>query len=218
MAIIAPSILSADFGRLRDEVQAIETAGADWIHIDVMDGHFVPNITLGPSIVKTIRKSTKLPLDVHLMIERPENYVEAFKDAGADWISVHVESTIHLQRTLNLVRELGVKPGVALNPSTPLYFLDHIWDDIEMVLVMTVNPGFGGQKFIPEMLRKVQTLKKKSERVAPMIQIEVDGGIGVHNISELKSAGASIFVCGSAIFGSGDYKNTISRMRESLRS
>jgi ribulose-phosphate 3-epimerase len=214
VAIIAPSILSADFARLKDEIQAVEAAGADWIHVDVMDGRFVPNLTVGPPVVEAIRRVTKLPLDVHLMIEEPEKFVAAFRDAGADWISVHVEATRHLQRLLAMIRESGAKPAVALNPATPLFTLDHVWEDIEMILVMTVNPGFGGQKFIPESLSKVQSLRKKSERMAPKILIEVDGGVGIPNIGELHSAGAGVFVAGTAIFGARDYKTTIAKMRE----
>ena len=216
--ILAPSILSADFGDFGREIQRAEQAGADWIHVDVMDGRFVPNITIGPPVVQCIRKATKLPLDVHLMIKEPERYVRAFRDAGADWISVHVEATKHLQRTLALIRESGAKPAVALNPATALYTLDHIWDDIEMVLVMTVNPGFGGQKFIPEMMNKVRTLRKKTERTTPHLRIEVDGGVGVENIADLAEAGASVFVAGSAIFGSSNYRETISRMRQAVKS
>ncbi|MFH1263495.1 MAG: ribulose-phosphate 3-epimerase [Pseudomonadota bacterium] len=214
MAMIAPSILSADFSRLKDEIEAVEAAGADWIHVDVMDGRFVPNITIGPPVVAAIRKATKLPLDVHLMIEEPERYIQAFRDAGSDWISIHAEATHHLQRALAMVRESGAKPAVALNPSTPLYSLDHVWSDIAMVLIMTVNPGFGGQKFLPDSVSKVQSLKKKSERMAPKILIEVDGGIGPQNVGEIHAAGASVFVAGTAIFGSRDYKGAIAKMRE----
>ena len=216
MALIAPSILSADFARLKEEIAAVEAAGADWIHVDVMDGRFVPNITIGPPVVAAIRKITRLPLDVHLMIEKPERYISAFRDAGADWISVHVEAAQHLQRTLTLIREVGAKPSVALNPATPLFMLDHIWDDIEMVLLMTVNPGFGGQKFIPEMMNKIQTLSKKLERMAPKVMIEVDGGIGVQNVAEIHAVGASVFVSGTGIFRTKDYKQTIAKMREAL--
>lgn len=218
MAIIAPSILSADFARLKEEIEAVEAAGADWIHVDVMDGHFVPNLTIGPPVIEAVRKITKLPLDVHLMIEEPERSVRAYRDAGADWISVHVEGSTHLQRTLSLIRDLGAKPAVALNPATPLSTLDHVWKDVEMVLVMTVNPGFGGQAFIPETMNKVRSLKKTLERVAPKVQIEVDGGVSLANIGELQEAGASIFVAGSAIFKTKDYKTTISTFRDKLRS
>jgi len=216
VAIIAPSILSADFARLKDEIQAVEAAGADWIHVDVMDGKFVPNITIGPPVVASIRKVTKLPLDVHLMIDAPENFISSFRDAGADWISIHSEASDHVQRTLVAIRESGAKPAIALNPATPLFVLDHIWGDIEMVLVMTVNPGFGGQKFIPEMLNKVRTLKKKSERYSPNLKIEVDGGICVENIRTVSEAGASVFVAGSAIFSASDYKDRIAKMRSGL--
>ncbi len=214
MALIAPSILSCDFARLKDEVQAVEAAGADWIHVDVMDGHFVPNITVGPPVVACLRKITKLPLDVHLMIENPDAYIPAFRAAGADWISIHPEATRHLQRSLALIRSEGARPSVALNPATSLYVLDHIWNDIEMVLVMTVNPGFGGQTFLREMLSKVMSLKKKAERMAPKILIEVDGGVSPKNAKELHEAGASVFVSGSAIFRSGNYGDAIRRMRE----
>lgn len=212
--IIAPSILSADFCRLKDEIQAVEAAKADWIHVDVMDGHFVPNITIGPPVVEKIRKVTKLPLDVHLMIENADHYIPAFRDAGADIISVHAEACPHLQRTLSLIRKVGAKPAVALNPATPLFFLDHVWDDLDMVLIMTVNPGFGGQAFIPEMLNKVQTLSKKAERVKPDLKIEVDGGVSPKTIGDLKKAGANVFVAGSAIFGAKDYTKAIQDLRK----
>ncbi|HLG20979.1 MAG TPA: ribulose-phosphate 3-epimerase [Bdellovibrionota bacterium] len=218
MHVIAPSILSADFARLRDEIQAVEAAGADWIHVDVMDGRFVPNLTIGPPVIRRIRAVTKLPLDVHLMIEEPERTIQEYRDSGADWISVHAEATRHLQRTLAQIKESGAKPSVALNPATPLYVLDHVWDDVEMVLLMTVNPGFGGQKFIPEMMQKVRNLRKKSERLAPDLRIEVDGGVGLENIAALSEAGATIFVAGSAIFDSKNYAETIKRMKEALRS
>ena len=218
MAVIAPSILSADFSRLRDEIAAVEAAGADWIHVDVMDGHFVPNLTIGPPVIEAIRKVTKLPLDVHLMIERPERSIQAYRSAGADWISIHVEATKHVQRALSLIRESGAKPAVALNPATPLFVLDHIWNDIEMVLLMTVNPGFGGQKFIPEMTNKIQSLRKKAERMAPKVLIEVDGGVGVGNIGSLAEAGVGVFVAGTAIFKTKDYRATIVSLREALSS
>jgi ribulose-phosphate 3-epimerase len=216
MVVIAPSILSADFARLKDEIAAVEAAGADWIHVDVMDGRFVPNLTIGPPVIEAMRKVTRLPLDVHLMIEEPERSLKAYRDAGADWISVHVEACRHLQRTLAQIRELGAKPAVALNPATPLFMLDHVWPDIEMVLVMTVNPGFGGQKFIPEMTNKIQSLRKKLERMAPKVVVEVDGGVGVGNIAELHDAGAEVFVAGTAIFGTKDYRGTIAKMRDAV--
>jgi ribulose-phosphate 3-epimerase len=215
--IIAPSILSADFARLKDEIQAVEEAGADWIHVDVMDGHFVPNLTIGPPVIASIRKVTKLPLDVHLMIENPDASIPAYREAGADWISVHAESTKHLQRSLALVRQVGAKPSVALNPATPLYFLDHIWSDVEMVLLMTVNPGFGGQAFIPEMVAKIRALQKKSERMAPNLKIEVDGGVTPANLKTLYEAGATVFVAGSAIFGAKNYQEAIGNLRHAIR-
>ncbi len=217
MKKIAPSILSADFSKLGEEIKLVEKAGADWIHVDVMDGHFVPNITIGPPVVKCVRAVTKLPLDVHLMIENPEKYIPEFRKAGADWISIHPESTTHLHRALSMIRELGAKASVAINPATPLYVLDHVWDDIDMVLIMTVNPGFGGQKFIPEMKNKIQTLKKKIERTNHPILLEIDGGVNVENISELSSLGVDIFVAGSAIFESKNYENTISAMKNNSR-
>ncbi len=216
VVIIAPSILSADFGRLKDEIQAVEAAGADWIHVDVMDGRFVPNITIGPPVVASLKKVTKLPLDVHLMIEQPERFVRDFRSAGADWISIHTESTVHLQRTLALVREVGAHPAVALNPATPLFALDHVWDDIEMVLLMSVNPGFSGQKFIPESLNKLRSLKKKAERNAPKLRIEVDGGVGPANIGGLHEAGADTFVAGAAVYGTKDYAGAIRKMRQAI--
>ncbi len=214
MKRIAPSILSADFARLQEEIEAVEKAGADWIHIDVMDGNFVPNITLGPPVIRALRKTTKLPFDVHLMIESPERYIKDFREAGADIISIHPETTKHLQRTLSLIREVGVKPAVALNPATSLFVLDHIWDDIEMVLLMSVNPGFSGQKFIPDMLQKIRSLRKKSERYANDLLIEVDGGVDLENMAEINKAGVDVFVSGSTLFGSKDYAKTIKQMRE----
>ncbi len=217
MKKIAPSILSADFSKLGEEISAVEKAGADWIHVDVMDGHFVPNITIGPPVVKSVRKATKLPLDVHLMIENPELYIPEFRKAGADYISIHPESTPHLQRALAMIRESGAKAGVALNPATPLFVLDHVWDDIDMVLVMTVNPGFGGQKFIPEMKNKILSLKKKIERANSNILLEIDGGVNVENISELSALGVDVFVAGSAVFESKNYQQTISVMKNNCK-
>lgn len=214
MKKIAPSILSADFSKLGEEISAVEKAGADWIHVDVMDGHFVPNITIGPPVVKSARSATKLPLDVHLMIESPEKYIPEFRKAGADWISIHPESTPHLQRALSMIRELGAKASVAINPATPLYVLDHVWDDIDMILLMTVNPGFGGQKFIPDMKSKIQTLKKKIERTKPEVLLEIDGGVNLDNIEELAKLGVDVFVAGSAVFDSDNYQKTISEMKK----
>ncbi len=216
MKKIAPSILSADFANLGAEIQAVEKAGADWIHVDVMDGHFVPNITIGPAVIKSARKVTKLPLDVHLMIENPEKYIPDFRKAGADWISIHPESTPHLQRALAMIRESGAKASVAINPATPLYVLDHVWDDIDMILLMTVNPGFGGQKFIPEMRNKILSVKKKIERTNPKIILEIDGGVNVENIGELAKLGVDVFVAGSAIFESNDYQKTITEMKKNF--
>jgi ribulose-phosphate 3-epimerase len=216
MKKIAPSILSADFANLCAEIQAVEKAGADWIHVDVMDGHFVPNITIGPAVIKSARKVTKLPLDVHLMIENPEKYIPDFRKAGADWISIHPESTPHLQRALAMIRESGAKASVAINPATPLYVLDHVWDDIDMILLMTVNPGFGGQKFIPEMRNKILSVKKKIERTNPKIILEIDGGVNVENIGELAKLGVDVFVAGSAIFESNDYQKTITEMKKNF--
>ncbi|HDZ24493.1 MAG TPA: ribulose-phosphate 3-epimerase [Desulfobacteraceae bacterium] len=213
---IAPSILSADFARLGEEIHAVEEAGADYIHIDVMDGHFVPNITIGPMVVKAVRQVTDLPLDVHLMIENADLFVEAFRDAGADILTVHAEAVTHLQRTLAYIRGQGMKAGVSLNPATPLCVLDHVLEDTDMVLVMTVNPGFEGQKFIRSMIPKVKTLSEIIRSKGLEMEIEVDGGIGPDTIGEISSAGANVFVAGSAIFYSQDYKETISLMRSRM--
>jgi len=213
---IAPSILSADFARLGEEIHAVEEAGADYIHIDVMDGHFVPNITIGPMVVKAVRQVTDLPLDVHLMIENADLLIDAFRDAGADILTVHAEAVTHLQRTLAYIRGQGMKAGVSLNPATPLCVLDHVLEDTDMVLVMTVNPGFEGQKFIPSMIPKVKTLSEIIRSKGLEMEIEVDGGIGPDTIGEISSAGANVFVAGSAIFYSQDYKETISLMRSRM--
>ncbi len=210
----APSILSADFGRLAEEVQAVAQAGADVIHIDVMDGHFVPNLTIGPLVVKAIRQVTDLPFDVHLMIEEPDRYLEAFAQAGADWISVHVEACPHLHRTVTRIRELGKKAGVAINPATPLETLDYILEEIDFVLVMSVNPGFGGQKFILSALRKIRTLKEILRDRGLEIPIEVDGGVNLQTIGEVARAGAEILVAGSAVFGTPDYAETLKALRQ----
>ena len=213
---IAPSILSADFARLGEEIHAVEEAGADYIHIDVMDGHFVPNITIGPMVVKAVRQITDLPLDVHLMIENADLFIDAFRDAGADILTVHAEAVTHLQRTLAYIRGQGMKAGVSLNPATPLCVLDHVLEDTDMVLVMTVNPGFEGQKFIRSMIPKVRTLSEIIRSKGLEMEIEVDGGIGPDTIGEISSAGANVFVAGSAIFYSQDYKETISLMRSRM--
>ncbi len=211
--MIAPSILSSDFSCLGEEIKRVEAAGADYIHIDVMDGHFVPNITIGPLIVEAVRSVTQLPLDVHLMIENPDSYIETFAKAGSSILTVHPEVCNHLHRTLSLVKGLGVKPAVALNPSTPLCSIENILEDVDMVLIMTVNPGFGGQSFIPSMLRKIEKLKEIISAQEKEIAIEVDGGITVDNIGQISMAGADIFVSGSGIFCTDDYKSTISSMK-----
>src|SRR3990172_487178 len=191
---IAPSILSADFSRLGEEVRAVENAGADYIHIDVMDGHFVPNITIGPPVVAAIRKVTKLPLDVHLMIETPDKYIADFAKAGSDIITVHAEACIHLHRTVNFIKEQGKRAGVSLNPSTPLCLLDNILEDIDLILLMTVNPGFGGQKFIKTMLPKIAEMKKILDSRGLNVELMVDGGVTLENIAEISKAGADAFV------------------------
>lgn len=213
MVKVAPSVLSADFSKLENEIQAVEKAGADLIHIDVMDGHFVPNITIGPLVVKAAKKSTQLPLDVHLMIENPDNFIPSFADAGADIITVHVEACSHLNRTVQLIRSLKVTPGVVLNPSTPLSLLDYILNDVDLVLLMSVNPGFGGQSFIPSVLPKIKQLKKMISNKSNQIEIEVDGGIKTNNAKEIREAGADILVAGSAVFHSSSYKESINNIR-----
>jgi ribulose-phosphate 3-epimerase len=204
MIKIAPSILAADFSKLGEEVLEVEKAGADWIHIDVMDGHFVPNITMGPIVVEALRPLTKLPLDVHLMIEDPDRYIEDFAKAGADWITVHVEAAKHLHRTIELIRSFGVKPGVVLNPHTPVESIQHILEDVDMVLFMTVNPGFGGQKFIHSVIPKVEQLAEIIKDKGLSIEIQIDGGINEETIVLCAKAGATVFVAGSAIFNQED--------------
>ncbi|MGF7057277.1 ribulose-phosphate 3-epimerase [Brassicibacter mesophilus] len=201
MIKIAPSILSADFSRLAEQIEQIEKGGADIVHLDVMDGHFVPNITFGPPVIKKLRNITKLPFDIHLMIEKPERYIEEFAKAGADIITVHQEASVHLHRTIQQIKACGVKAGVALNPSTSLDTIKYILNDIDMVLIMTVNPGFGGQSFIKQMGDKILELRKLIDRLGLNIDIEVDGGIKLDNIKEVIGYGATIAVAGSAIFG-----------------
>lgn len=213
MMKIAPSILSADFSRLGDEIRAIEQGGADYVHIDVMDGHFVPNITIGPLVVAAVRRVTALPLDVHLMIENPDRYVGDFAKAGADLIVVHVEATTHLHRTIQLIRSLGKKAGVSLNPATPLTTLDMILPDLDLVLLMTVNPGFGGQSFIESCLPKIMQLRQRIDQLGKPIELEVDGGVKIDNIERIAAAGADVFVAGSAVFGASDYAATIRQLR-----
>jgi ribulose-phosphate 3-epimerase len=212
--LIAPSILSADFTRLGEEVHAVEAAGADWIHADVMDGHFVPNITFGPLVVAAVRKITRLPIDVHLMIESPDRYIKAFAEAGADWISVQVETCPHLNRTVQQIKEAGAKAGVVLNPSTPLSALDWVLEYADYVLIMSVNPGFGGQAFIGNSLEKIRRLRRMIGDRGLSTRIEVDGGIKENNIAEVATAGADVFVAGSAIFGQKDYRQVIARFKE----
>jgi ribulose-phosphate 3-epimerase len=212
--VIAPSILSADFARLGEHVSLVEAGGADILHVDVMDGHFVPNITLGPPVVKSIRKVTKLPLDCHLMIETPERYVEAFADAGANMISVHPEASIHLNRTVAAIRHTGASPGVVLNPSTPIDVLDEIIYDVDYVLIMSVNPGFGGQKFIGRSIDKVRRLRELIRSRGLDVRIEIDGGIGLENAGDVVSAGAEMLVAGSSIFGDPDPRGAVGRLRD----
>lgn len=216
MKLIAPSILSADFARLGDEIKAVEAAGADWIHVDVMDGHFVPNITIGPLIVEAVRSVTSLPIDVHLMIENPDNYIPAFAKAGAAWISVQIETSVHLNRSVQLIRECGAKPGVVLNPSTPIQTLEWIIDAVDYVLVMSVNPGFGGQAFITNSLDKIKALRQMIRSKNLKTPIQVDGGVNEKTIADIATAGADIFVAGSAIFGSNDYQKIINSFREKI--
>lgn len=211
--IIAPSILSADFSRLGEEIAAIEKGGADWVHVDVMDGHFVPNITIGPPVVASLRKITKLPLDVHLMIQDPDKYIEKFATAGADIITIHVETSPHLHRSVQFIKDQGCKAGVSLNPATSLATLDHILSDVDMVLIMTVNPGFGGQKFIPSVLPKIKRLREKISEKGIGVDIEVDGGVNINTISKVAQAGGNIFVAGNAVFTTPDYGKTISELR-----
>jgi ribulose-phosphate 3-epimerase len=211
---VAPSILSADFSRLGEEIRAVEASGADIIHIDVMDGHFVPNITIGPLIVQAARKVTKLPLDVHLMIENPELYIADFAKAGADYLTVHAEASYHLHRLVQSIREYkGVKAAVSLNPATPLDALDYVLGDLDMVLIMSVNPGFGGQAFIPSQLDKIRMLRKRIDDRRLSVEIEVDGGIKTDNAAEVAAAGADILVAGSAVFGAKDYAAAIKGIR-----
>jgi len=211
--MIAPSILSADFGRLDAEIKAVEAAGADVIHVDVMDGHFVPNITIGPPVVAGIRKSTGLPLDVHLMISKPDQYLEQFAAAGADWITVHVETCPHLHRTIGRIKELGKKAGAVLNPATPLSTLDFILADLDLVMLMSVNPGFGGQSFIPFTVDKIRRLRRMIRERNLGVGIEVDGGIAPATITAVAQAGANIFVAGSAVYGEDDYGRIIAELR-----
>lgn len=213
MVKIAPSILAADFSKLGDEVKAVEDAGADWIHVDVMDGNFVPNITIGPLVVESIRKVTSLPLDVHLMINNADHYIKDFASAGADILTVHVEACPHLNRTLQLIRDQKVRSGVVLNPATPLSSIEEVLHDIDMVLLMSVNPGFGGQKFIPSAIDKISNLSDIMTNYDQEFELEVDGGIKLDNVAEIKEAGATVLVAGTAIFKADDYKKAIEELR-----
>ena len=211
--LIAPSILSADFARLADEVAAVERGGADLLHVDVMDGHFVPNLTVGPPIVEALKKVTKLPLDVHLMITNADAFIQEFAEAGADYLTVHVEACPHLHRTVQSIKERGVKAGVTLNPATPIASLQEILPDVDLVLIMSVNPGFGGQKFIPSALNKVASARAMLDRIHSRALLEVDGGIKAENASQVVAAGATVLVAGSAIFSQRDYAGTIAALR-----
>jgi len=204
MRKLSASILSADFGRLADQVRAAEQAGVDWIHVDVMDGHFVPNLTIGPLVVEAVRAATRLPLDVHLMISNPELYLKDYVEAGADWLGVHVEAAIHLERLIQNIKELGAKASVSLNPATPLNTLEVILGEVDMVLLMTVNPGFGGQKFIPATLPKIRQLRQMIDSQGLPVLIEVDGGVNLETIDTVVAAGVDVLVAGSAVFNRGD--------------
>ncbi len=215
--LIAPSILSADFSRLGEEITAVEAGGADLVHVDVMDGRFVPNITIGPLIVRAAKKVARKELDVHLMIVDPDSYIDAFAEAGADWITVHVEACIHLHRTVARIRQLGKRAGVVLNPATSLSTLDYILEEVDVVMLMSVNPGFGGQSFIPSTLDKVWQLRQRIDSLGLDVAIEVDGGITPDSIADVAAAGATIFVAGSAIYGSEDYAAAIAALRANGR-
>jgi ribulose-phosphate 3-epimerase len=215
MVKIAPSVLSADFGALAEEIAKVE-AEANALHVDVMDGHFVPNLTIGPPVVEAIHRRTRLPLDVHLMIQNPERYIGAFAQAGAAYLTVHVEVCPHLHRTIQQIREAGVKAGVALNPSTSLHAVEHVLDQVDLILLMSVNPGFGGQSFIPFVLKKIEELAWRLQRLTPRPELEVDGGVKIENCRAVAEAGATMLVAGSAIFGAPDPRAAILKMREQL--
>jgi len=218
MVLIAPSILSADGSKLQEEIAVVEKAGADWIHIDVMDGHFVPNITMGPAIISALRKTTKLPFDVHLMIENPENYIESFAAAGADIITVHVEAANHLHRTIDIIKKAGKKAGVSLNPATPLTQIEEILPDIDLLLIMSVNPGFGGQQFIKSTLPKIIKARKMLNALPNKPLLEVDGGVNLKNIAVIARMGADVLVAGASVFGTDDYSQTIAELKTAANS
>jgi ribulose-phosphate 3-epimerase len=213
MRKLSASILSADFGRLTEQVKEAEQAGVDWIHVDVMDGHFVPNITIGPAVTKAIRRATRLPLDVHLMISHPERYLEDFVEAGADWLGIHVEATVHLERLIQNIKELGAKAVVTLNPHTPLGCLEYVLKEVDMVLLMTVNPGFSGQKFIPEVVPKIRRLRQLLDEQGLPALIEVDGGVHLDTIDNLVAAGADVLVSGSAIFNDRPLAENVRKLK-----
>ena len=213
---IAPSILSSDFAHLAEEIEAVEQAGADILHIDVMDGHFVPNFTIGPPIVAAIKRVTRLPLDVHLMMTNPDAFISEFIEAGSHYLTVHVETCPHLHRTIQSIKEKGIRAGVTLNPATSLSAVEPILQEVDLLLIMSVNPGFGGQKFIPSVMDKIKAARRMIDAKGLRVELEVDGGLKVENVGAISSAGADIFVAGSAIFGSDDYKQTISRMRQAI--
>jgi len=215
MVKIAPSILSADFSKLGDEIKDVEKGGADYIHVDVMDGHFVPNITIGPLIVEAARRATTLPLDVHLMIENPDLYIEEFAKAGADYLTVHVEACRHLHRTVQLIKSFGIKAGVVLNPATPVRTIEHVIQDVDLVLLMSVNPGFGGQKFIPGVLPKIREVKSLADRLGTEVEIEVDGGVNAETARLCIEAGATVLVAGSAVYNQPDRAKAIAEIRGS---
>ena len=214
MIKLAPSILSADFARLLEDVKKVEKAGCEYLHIDVMDGHFVPNITLGPAIVKSLRKDVNMVFDAHLMIENPDNYIKEFADAGCDIIVVHQEACTHLHRTIQNIKSHGVKAGVALNPATPIETIKYVLEDVDMVLLMSVNPGFGGQSYIPVVTKKIKELRSLIDEMGLDIDIELDGGVKPSNISEVVNAGANVIVAGSAIFNAGDIDEAVKSLRE----
>ena len=215
MVKIAPSILSADFGVLAEEIARVEPE-AELLHVDVMDGHFVPNLTIGPVVVEAIHRRTQVPLDVHLMIQNPERFIGAFARAGATYLTVHTEVCPHLHRTIQQIREAGLKPGVALNPSTSIHTVENILDQVDLILIMSVNPGFGGQSFIPFVLRKVEEMARRLRRIEPRPELEVDGGIKIENCRAIADAGATVLVAGSAIFGTPDPRSAIRKMREQV--